>query len=114
MAIKPEEKRRFPRIALRTPIRFQVRGLPQSDNAISENISIGGLSFVGSAFIAPSTPVMLAIDVLSRRLYPIGKVAWSCPLAHSDRNQLGIEFVELSSGEKNYLSNYIDMQMGKF
>lgn len=113
MAIKPEEKRRFPRIGLHTPIRFQIRGLSQSDNAISDDISIGGLSFIGNTFIAPSTPVLLEINLLSRILHPVGKIAWSCSLPHSDRNRLGIEFVELSPGEKSYLSDYIDMQMGK-
>lgn len=114
MAIKPEEKRQFPRIGLRIPIRFQIRGLPQFDNAISDNISVGGLGFTGERFIAPSTPVMLEIDVLSRILHSAGKIAWSHALPHSNRNRLGVEFVELSCSEKAYLSDYIDMQMEKF
>ncbi len=114
MIIKPEEKRRFPRIRLRAPIRFQIRGLPQSDNAISDDISIGGLSFTGNRFIAPSTPVILEINVLSRILHPAGRIAWSSPLPHSDRNRSGIEFVELSPNEKGHLADYIDMQTGKF
>jgi len=113
MVIKLEEKRRFPRIDFRTPIRYQIRGTSEFDNAISDNISIGGISFINSKFIAPVTPVMLEINVLSRILRPIGKIAWSSPLPHSNRNRLGIEFLELDSQEKNYLSDYIKMQMGQ-
>ena len=113
MVLKPEEKRRSPRIRLRAPIRFQIRGLQQSDNAISDDISIGGLSFTGNRFIAPETPVMLEINVLSRILHPAGRIAWSNTLAHSDRNRLGIEFTELNAEEKGYLADFINMQTGK-
>lgn len=113
MAIKPEEKRRFPRIGLCTPMRLQIRGLPQCDNLICENISIGGLSFIGNKFIAPATPVMLEINVLSRILHPVGRIVWSSALPHSDRNRVGIEFVDFVHTEKSYLSDYINMQMEK-
>ncbi len=113
MAIKPEEKRRFPRINLHTPIRYQIRGLPEFDNMVSDNISIGGIGFIGNKFIAPSTPVMLEVNILSRILKPIGKIAWSQPLPHSDRNRLGIEFLELDPIEKNYLQDFINMQLGQ-
>jgi len=110
MSVRPEDKRRFPRISLRTPVRCQIRGEHQFDNAISDNISAGGLSFVGNKFIPPSTPVMLEINVLSRILRPVGRIAWSQPLPHSDRNRLGIEFLELDTKESNYLKDFISMQ----
>lgn len=113
MVIKLEEKRHCPRINFHTPIRYQIRGTSEFDNAISDNISTGGISFINNKFIAPATPVMLEINVLSRILRPIGKIAWSSPLPHSYRNRLGIEFLELDPQEKNYLADYIKMQMGQ-
>lgn len=113
MEIKVQEKRQFPRINLHAPIRYQIRGDSQFDSSFSENISRGGLGCICNKFIAPATAVMLEINILSRILRPIGKIIWSSPLPHSDRNRLGIEFLEFDHNEKNYLTNYIDMQMGK-
>lgn len=110
MEIAQNEKRRFPRIHLRTPIRYQIRGQPEFDNTVSENISTGGIGFTTSKFIPPATALMLEINLLSRFLRPIGEIAWVSPLPHSDRNRVGIEFIELDATEKNFLNDYINMQ----
>lgn len=107
------EKRQFPRIDLHAPLRYQIRGSKHFDNAISANISLGGIGFINNLFIAPSTLLMLEIDIAAKILRPIGKVVFSSPLPHSNRNKLGIEFVEINPAEKNYLSDYINMKLGK-
>jgi hypothetical protein len=109
-----EEKRRFPRMPLRIPLHYQVRGTSKFNNSISNDISSGGLGFTNNEFIAPNTALMLELDILSRALRPIGRVAWSSPLSHSDKYQLGVEFLELDPKEKNYLSDYIDMKTTGF
>lgn len=108
--MQKEENRRFQRVNLHTALRCQVRGTPDFDNAISDNISEGGLAFNSSKFIPPATPVMLEISLLSRILHPIGRVSWCQPLPHSNRNRLGVEFLEFDSSEKKHLSDYIGMQ----
>ena len=113
MPVRLEDKRRFPRIRLKAPLRYQIRGLTDFNNSISDNISLGGIGFTNNEFIAPSTNLMLEINVLSRVLNPIGRVAWVNPLAHSDRYHLGVEFIELGLAEKNYLAEYVGMQTGK-
>lgn len=113
MAIKLEEKRLCPRIKLKTPLRYQIRGTPEFNNAISNDLGMCGVSFVTNKFIAPKTLLGLEVNVLSRVLNPIGRVVWSSPLIHSNRYQVGIEFLELDPREKNYLRDYMDMQMGK-
>jgi len=108
--LEKEEKRRFQRVDLHTTLRCQVRGSADFDNSISDNISEGGLAFSSSKFIPPSTPVMLEIGLLSKILHPICRVSWCQPLPHSNRNRLGVEFLEFDSSEKKYLSDYIGMQ----
>lgn len=110
VAVSFSEKRDFSRIKLHSPLRYQIRGRHEFYNTISDNISVGGIGFVNNKFIAPLTPLMLEINVLSRILRPIGRVAWSHPLPHSNRYRLGMEFLELNPGEKNYLKDFIDMQ----
>jgi len=108
---KQKENRCTPRLNFRSEIRYQLSGKHDFDSGISKDISCGGLRFSNEQFIPTSTLVKLEINVLNRILRPVGKVAWSMPLAHSNRNQIGIEFVEFNGIEQNYLKNFINMQM---
>lgn len=113
MAPEIKENRNFPRLDLRAPLRYQVRGNLEFNNTITNDISLGGIGFSNNEFIAPQTPVVLELNILSRNLRAIARVVWSQPLPHSDRYRLGVEFLEFDPQEKNYLQDYIDMQMGK-
>ena len=108
---KRKENRSTPRLNFHSRIRFQFRGKPDFDSGISNDISCGGLRLTNEQFIPTSTLLMLEINVLNRVLRPIGKVAWSMPLAHSNRSQTGIEFVEFNGIEQNYLKDFINMQI---
>lgn len=106
-----EEKRRFPRIRLKSPVQCHRRGVNElSQNAVTDDISLSGMSFTNEQFLSPNSMLMLQINVLSRILYPIAKVVWSNPLPHSDRYQVGVQFMELDPLERRYLGDYIDMQ----
>ncbi len=111
MATAPEEKRSFPRLRMKTALRYHARGIAEFTNAVSENLSAAGIGFIGEKFIAPKTPLMMEINLLSRILNPIGEVAWAAPLQHSDRYRLGIKFVEFDLKDRNYLSDYLNMQV---
>jgi hypothetical protein len=113
MLSEPQEKRRFPRIRLKTPLSFQIRGISGIHNAICDDISLGGAGFVNNEYLAPRTPVTAQINILSKILNPAAQVAWALPLPHSNRYRIGLEFLELEPQEKNYLKDYIDMQTGK-
>jgi len=109
---KQKENRFFCRLHFSAQVRYQLRGKPDFDNAVCNDISCGGLRITSNRFIPTATSVMLEINVLNRVLRPIGKVAWSSPVLHSARNQTGIEFVEFDIWEKNYLKEFINMQLG--
>ncbi len=113
MATGIEEKRIFPRLRLRAPLRYQVRGRPEVSDTVSDDISAGGISFINSKFIAPASLIMLEVNLLSRILKSVGKVAWSSPLPRSDNYRSGIQFLELDSRGKDYLNDFIHMQTGK-
>lgn len=109
--INQKENRCFPRIDFHSELRYQLRGKPNFDNALSDDISCGGLKFTTSRFVPVETPVMLEINVLNRVIRPIARVAWSRNLAHSDQNQMGVEFIEFNALEKKYLGDFINMQL---
>ena len=108
---KERENRCFPRIDFHSKLHYQIRGKPEFDTAITKDISCGGLRFINERFVPTSTPIMLEINVLNRVVRPIGRVAWSTPLPHSNRNQTGVEFVEFNILEKNYLKDFVNMQV---
>jgi len=110
MASIIKNNRRFPRVELRTPVSYQVRGESRIDNTICDNISMGGLGFVSERFIPPTTPLMLEINILSRTLRAVGKVTRTQSLPHSYRNRIGLEFVELGLRDKEFLSEYVSSQ----
>ncbi len=109
MVLGSKEKRQFQRVNLRTALRCQVRGESRAGSAISDNLSTNGVSFISERFITPSTPVMLEINLLSRVLRPVGRIVWNSPLPHSDRNRLGVQFIQLDPVEKQYLADFIAM-----
>ena len=110
MVLIPQDKRRFPRMKIRVPLRCQVRGAQEFNNVLTDNISSGGLGFVHDSFIAPSTNLMLEVNVLLSVLNPIGRVAWASPLPHSDKYMLGVEFVEIDREQKKCLDDFLEMQ----
>jgi hypothetical protein len=109
----PQEKRFFPRTKLRTSLRYQIRGTSDFSNAICDDISLVGIGFVNEEFLTPDALVSLEINVMSKVLQAIGKVAWSHPLPHSNRFRVGIQFLEFNLPDKNFLSDYIKMQFNE-
>ena len=107
-----QEKRKFPRLKTKAAMRFEVRGENHFKNALSDDISLGGTSFVNDKFIAPKTTLRMQINLLNHIINPIAKVSWVTPVAHSDRYRMGVEFLELNNPEKNYLNDYICLQTG--
>lgn len=108
-----QEKRKMPRIKLPLPVRYRIRGSPAFENALVGDISAGGLSFTGNGFLAPATTLNLEINVYSRLIEPVGKIAWAKPLPHSNRYLMGVEFVELNLTDRNYLDDYIRIRMNR-
>jgi hypothetical protein len=108
---KEKDSRVFPRLDFHSKIHYQLRGKPDFDSGACRDISCGGIKLINERFIPVSTLMMLEINVLNRVLHPVGRVAWSMPLSHSNRNQTGIEFVEFDSLERNYLKDFIQMQV---
>jgi hypothetical protein len=104
-------KRLFPRVRIKGPISYQIRGTHDIDHIQTDDISIGGVGFSSEKFIPPATAINLEISVASRTLRPIGKVTRSMPSSHSDRFRTGVTFLEMEPDEKKYLSDFITMRL---
>ncbi len=106
-----DEKRVAPRIRVHAPLRYQIRGTSNFSNVLSDNISVTGLGFINDDFIPPSSNLTLELNILSRVLTPIGKIAWSYPVPHSNKYRMGVEFLEMNPVERRYLDDYIGIQI---
>ena len=111
MALNEVDKRQFNRVKTQAALRYQVRGGETYNNAVCDNISAGGMSFMSERFIPRFTPLMLEVNILSKVLNPVGKVTWATSLPHSDKYRLGVEFVEMDPKEKEFISDYVDLQL---
>ncbi len=112
MSVNWTEKRRSPRISIKAPVRYQIRGKPEANNAISGDISIGGLGFINDRFIAPDNCLNLEINLSPQMINTTGRVVRADSLPRSDRYRLGIEFLELDYQQKQFLSGYISKHTG--
>ena len=110
LAIRELNKRRFPRLDLDLPVRYKIRGYSDFGSSVTKDISIGGLRFITDRYIKPLTDIMLEIDILSRTISSIAKVKWSQSLPHSNRYQIGLEFIELARENKDYLSDFVNFK----
>jgi c-di-GMP-binding flagellar brake protein YcgR len=113
MLINWQEKRRFSRLKILNPMRYQIRGTNQFDNVMSDNVSLGGIAFLNDSFIPPQTPLAMDIKVLSHVLNTTGIVKWSQPIPHSDTYRTGVEFSEMDAKDKQHLSELLIMGLQK-
>ncbi len=111
MPLEKEEKRRFPRIILKTPLSWQIRGTPQINNAVNGDIGIGGIGFVNDIFVAANAYVDVQLNMAARVINVTGRIANISFLPYSDKYRLGIEFIEFEQKEKKVLEDYIKEQL---
>ncbi len=104
------DQRRQTRFKLETPVSFQVRGRPEFVTTLTSDISNNGLGFDSDAFIPNNTLIMLEVPVLAKVIHPVGRIAWSASMVHSDRYRIGVEFMEMDPAEKHYLKDYLSLK----
>ncbi|MFC1658315.1 PilZ domain-containing protein [Candidatus Omnitrophota bacterium] len=109
-----KEKRQCRRLVAKFPIRYRIRRGGFFASALTENISLAGARLNADRFFPHGLNLNLELNILSKIINPVGKVVWSQPLAHSNRYQMGIEFIEINQEDKNYLSDYVNMRMPEF
>ena len=108
-----QEKRQNTRLSVAVPLRYQIRGTQKFGNTLTKNISSGGLGFLADRFIKPQTHLMLDVNLLTKNINSIANVKWAGYLSHSDKYQIGLEFIGIEPGDRNYISDYIDLSLHK-
>ncbi len=107
---KTIEKRRFPRITLRVPVSFRIRGKSQQLATLSRNISEGGMGLLTDQFLAPDTFLNLEFSVLRRFFSLYAKTKWITSVPGSDSYHFGLEFLEVQPNDREYIFDYVKVQ----
>lgn len=108
MPLNWTEKRHFRRINVKVPLRYQIRGRPDFNNAVSNDISAGGMGFLNDGFIAPDNYLNIEINLLPEVVNATAKVIRSDALPRCDKYRLGIEFLGMDYRQKQFLTDYIN------
>lgn len=112
MPILKDEKRRFPRVAIKVPLRWQIRGRSEPNDTINQDIGLGGISFVNEQFLATNIFINIQMNLAAQIIKAAGRIANVSFLPYSDKYRIGIEFLEFELKEKRILSDYINAQAG--
>ena len=107
---KATEKRRFPRITLRIPVSYRIRGRTQQLATLSRNIGVGGMGLFTDQFLAPDTLLNLEFSVLRKFFSVYARTRWIASIPSSDNYQFGLEFLEVQPKDSEYISDYVKMQ----
>ena len=107
------EKRKFSRVETHIPIRYRKLGDSEGDirdATISKNLSQGGIRFNASEFISRACRLIVELDLpmVSKPIRAISKVAWIRKTDSGDNFDVGNQFLEISKGDKELVSEYVD------
>ena len=109
-----KERRGFPRINAKFPIRYKIKRGGFVASALTQDLSLSGARLNTDRVFPQGLNLNLELNILSKIINPVGRVVWSQSLARSSQYQIGIEFVEINSQDRNYFSDYINTRTSEF
>ena len=103
------ERRRFVRIPDDSTITYRVMPEAKSEDFFTRNISQGGISFLVHKFIPKNRQLKIKLQLKKVPFYfeTIVKLVWIRKVAHSERYEIGVEFVSLPEKATELLIAYI-------
>ena len=105
------EKRRFPRLNSRIPVRYK-RITEYKDalqGTVTKDIGEGGIKVVANEFIPLSAKlrIELFLSPSSNSISAVSKVVWMRKLSYSDQYDGGLQFIDIPEVSRNLIATYI-------
>jgi c-di-GMP-binding flagellar brake protein YcgR len=106
-----EERRRFPRVRAHIPVNYRLKMQNKIKATLSRDISEGGIRLWIEGYIPINANFLLEMNLpkIYKMIRLVARVAWVLRIPHSDRYQLGLEFIEINQAHKKDLTEYIKM-----
>ena len=103
-----DEKRRDLRIKENLPIRYESIPRAKFGNALSQDISEGGVRLTLDEFIPKLSKMLLMINLMPNKLVELNaEVRWAERVSHSYHYQVGLEFQDISPDARRSISEYV-------
>ena len=109
------ERRQYVRIPDESEITYKVLSEPKINMFFTKDLSRGGIRF----FIQDAVPqnslleIRLTLEKIPFSFRTIVRTKWVRKVAHSERYEIGAEFVNLPEDANEYLIRYIDSLIKK-
>ncbi len=109
-----QERRRYVRIPESSQISYEVIPSLKSENYITKDISEGGIRFLVHEFIPKDSvlKIRLTLKKITFSFETVAKIKWIRQLPHSDKYEVGVEFMDMPNKAAEYLVNYIKTFLG--
>ncbi|MGB2705621.1 MAG: PilZ domain-containing protein [Candidatus Omnitrophota bacterium] len=110
-----EEKRRFPRIQGRFPVKY--KDLRKKDEGfrgtVSRNLSEGGVRFRSDRFISLACRLVVELNVpeLTKPIRAVSKITWIKKLPAGDDYEVGNQFLEISRQDKEIIQDLVKAEI---
>ncbi len=96
------EKRKFLRVFFKKAASYQLKDSQGFGGCLASDIGEGGIKIYFNDFVPLGTEMMLQIQLGQNFTFPVidlmGRVVWIARDPRTDRYQIGLEFMETSSG----------------
>lgn len=105
-----QEQRRFPRVALNSEVKFQIRQSNKFGLTCCRDISEGGVRILTEEFIPLGTTMKLEIILKNalKCIDAIAEVVWLQRMLHSERYQMGLRFREIADAYRNDVHEFVE------
>ena len=111
------ERRRQPRVAAAMSVQY--RGIRQASdsivNAISRDVSAGGVRLLVNEFVSVFTRLVLEIAVPSmpKPVRVVSKVAWIRKRPYGEQYEVGAHFLEMSEDDRKGICGFMEKSIPK-
>ena len=110
-----QERRRFVRVPEESPISYEVLNDARTGQAFTKDISQGGIRFFVKEFIPKDSllKIYLPLQKILFNFETVIKIVWITEAIHSERYEVGAEFVNISEEDTERLVEYIEKYIHK-
>ena len=109
-----EEKRRFPRIPSRFPLKYKDMRKKDEEfrGTVSKNLSEGGVRFRSDRFISLACRLVVELNLpeLTKPIRAVSKITWIKKLPAGDDYEVGNQFLEISKEDKGFIRNFVKLE----
>jgi len=103
------ERRKFLRIKEEGSVSYSVMPRYKSEQTVARDSSLGGIRFISDNFISPGSILKLKIELqyAQKIINALARLVWITAVFDNELYEVGVEFIEINSGDLEFLRDYL-------